>query len=327
MPKEPKITLLGGGTGSYELLIGLKAWTPHITAVVNMCDDGGSTGRLRADYGVMPPGDVRQCLAALAADEELARAFSFRFHGGELGGHALGNVLLAGLEKQRGNFIDAVRVVSRWLRCQGQAVPVTADNHVLVMKDGEAIIRGQEQVRLHIVTDRAPSVWLEPEVDILPEAARAIREADMVVLAPGGLNWTLLPICAVRGVAEALRDAPGKVVLVTNIMNRPEQHQGWHVADYVRAFEKYLGRGVIDVVLYNTGMVEPERIKNYATAGEEPVRVSPEEFANLQTLNVGADIVATMPAQQDTADNAVLRTLIRHDSTQTAAALRRIFES
>ena len=321
----PRIVLLGGGTGSYELLLGLKELTPHITAVVNMCDDGGSTGRLRRDYNVSPPGDVRQCLAALATNSDAERLFSHRFDGGDLGGHAAGNIILAALELQSGSFMQAVDVVSKMLGCIGRVLPVTNTKHILAMQDGEMIIKGQESVRLHHTKDQV-RVWLEPHVEINHLVRDAILEADMVIIAPGGLNWTLLPLCAVGGVQESLQQTKGQVVCVTNLMNRPEQHKDWHVVDYVLEFNKYIGEGTIDTVVYHNGSIPTELIDQYATAGEGQVRIDAERFSELGIDSVGADLAAGSPKGFDPADEVIDRTHIRHDGRKTADTILRILE-
>lgn len=322
MEEAPRVVLLGGGTGSYELLLGLKEWTPHLTAVVNMCDDGGSTGRLRADYGVMPPGDIRQCLTALAGDDVLARAFSHRFLDGDLAGHAAGNLLLAALELETGDFSVAVQKAADMLKCTGEILPVTLTNHTLVMQDGETIIRGQERVRLHGIDHGPTKVWLEPAAVVTPEVRGAIARADVVILAPGGLNWTLLPICVVDGVAEALQNTKAQVVCVANLMNRPEQHAGWHVVDYVREFQKYVGETTIDTVVYNTQAVTGTLLERYQAVGEEPVGILPERFREVMVRCVGADLLAHVAAEQNPADRAVPRARIRHDGHKTTTAIR-----
>lgn len=326
MDNAPKIVLLGGGTGSYELLLGLKTLTPNLTAVVNMCDDGGSTGRLRRDYGVLPPGDVRQCLTALSRKPEIAQLFSYRFDAGELTGHPVGNLLLAALEREQGDFQAAIDIASRLLDTSGRVLPVTLTNHQLVMQDGDAVIRGQEAVRLHKIMNRqAVKLSLEPAAHLNPEAAQAIARADWVIIAPGGLYWTLLPMFAVNGVPEALQTTPARVICVADLMNRPEQHLGWHIADYVQAMEEYLSTEVIDTVLYNTQPIAPDMLERYAAGGEEPADVSPARFSELRAEAIGAQLVADIPAAQDPADTGVARTLIRHDSAKTAAALQQLF--
>lgn len=324
--QTPHVVLLGGGTGSYELLLGLKAWTPHITAIVNMCDDGGSTGRLRRDYDVLPPGDVRQCLAALSTRSDMAELFSYRFDGGELGGHAVGNILLAALELQNGSFTRAIEQASRMLGVTGSVLPVTLEKHALVMQDGDLAVRGQEAVREHTI--RNPGnvrLYCDPAAAISPAAVKAIAEADLVIIAPGGLYWTLLPMCTVDGLADALREARAKKICVTNLMNRPEQHRGWHVVDYVKAFQTYLGEGVIDTVLYNTEAVSPDLLERYASEGEAIVDTEPERFTEVTAQFVGAELVAAAPALLNPADTQIARTRIRHDGTKTTAAIRKVF--
>lgn len=320
-----KIVLLGGGTGSFELLLGLKELTPDITAVVNMCDDGGSTGRLRAEYGVLPPGDVRQCLVALGRDQEQADLFSYRFDKGSLAGHAAGNLILAALEIEHNCFAVAVEIASHMLAVTGRVVPVSLESHGLVMQDGAKTIRGQEAVRLHTTSNRDVVVKLEPVARLNPLAARAIHDADIVVIAPGGLYWTLLPMCAVQGVSEALQTTTATVFCVANLMNRPEQHQDWHVVDYIREFERYIGEGTIDTVLYNTQPMSPELLANYAMAHEAPVATNAARFSELQTSAIGAELIADAPARQDAADHAIRRTLIRHDGRKVAKEIIRLY--
>lgn len=316
-----KVVVIGGGTGSHEVLAGLKNVTNDITALVNMCDDGGSTGRLRHDYDVMPPGDLRQCLVALANDTVAAGLFAYRFEGGELAGHPAGNIALAALEKQHG-IVAAVEVAGRMLDIAGRVLPATITQHQLVMQDGNETIRGQEAVRLHVIHEKSVDLHLEPNAALHPEAAQAISEADIVVIAPGGLYWTLLPVLSLEGMAEALQQTPGKVICVVDLMNRPEQHQGWHVVDYVKAMGKLIGEDTIDTVLYNNRPITEELRLRYATAGEMPVGIASERFSELNAVSVGADLVAVAPDGQDKADTAIRRTLIRHDGIKTAAAIQ-----
>lgn len=318
---QPRIVLIGGGTGSYEVLLGVRGLTEDVTAVVNMCDDGGSTGRLRHDYGVMPPGDLRQCLVALANNPEAARLFAHRFDGGELGGHPVGNIMLAALEQQHG-IVAAVDIAGHMLNITGRVVPATTTQHQLVMQDGNDVIRGQESVRLHVIHEKSVDLYLEPQAALHPEANRAIADADMVIIAPGGLYWTLLPVLSVDGMAEALQQTTAKVVCVVDLMNRPEQHQGWHVVDYVAEMEKHIGKGTIDTVLYNNHPISEELRLQYASAGEMPVEISSERFSELSADAIGADLVADTPKAQDEADTAIRRTLIRHDGLKTAAVLQ-----
>ena len=326
--KGPNIVLLGGGTGSYELLLGLKNITANITAVVNMCDNGGSTGVLRRDYGVLPPGDVRQCLVALSKNETLAQSWNYRFAGGALSGHPLGNIILSGLELKLGSFEKAVTVAGKMLDIHGAVLPVSTTKHQLILHDGSQEVYGQETVRLHKV--RYPDevrLSLAPATQLNPAARAAITEADMVIIAPGGLYWTLVPLCLVEGVADALQQTKAKVVCVANLMNRPEQHLDWHVMEYVRELERYIGDGVINTVIYNTQPIPEHHQSRYALQGEMPVHTDAAGFEGAQADTVGAALVADYIRSQDPTDQAIERSHIRHDGQKVATEIKKLLET
>jgi uncharacterized cofD-like protein len=323
----PNIVLIGGGTGSFTLLQGLKQLTPHITAIVNMSDDGGSTGTLRDELGVLPPGDIRQCLVALSDQKEARDLFSYRFPGGSFRGQSLGNMILSGLELQYGSLEEAIRIASKLLDITGQVVPVTLTKHNLMLKDGRKTVRGQDRVSNHrLKHPENHRLWLEPAASINPLATRAIAEADLVVIAPGRFYGSLLPIFLVDGVAQALQSTPAPVVSVTNLMNNQFQTEGWHVADYVRGLEYYLGAGTIDTVLYNSEPVSDELLKRYAQEGEYPVRTEPSGFVDLGVQTIGVPLVAKDIYQQDPADTMIRRTLIRHDPEAVVGELRKLLQ-
>lgn len=309
-----KLVVLGGGTGSFVVLQGLKQLASDISAVVNMCDDGGSTGVLRDELGVLPPGDARQCLVALSDSSEIRDLFSYRFSDGRLEGQSLGNIILSGLELQHGSFEKAIEVASRVLRIRGQVVPVVLGNHQLVLRDGDRTIEGQFAIKTCQIEhpDKA-RISLEPVSTLNPVAEQAIRSADVVVLAPGDLYSSLLPVFSTPGMAEALSETNAKVVMLANLVNKPGQTDGWHVADYVRKVEEYIGEGNIDIVLYNNAVIAEDLLQKYAADGELPVDTDPARFAELTTRAVGADLLSDTITQSDPADKSVPRTLIRHD--------------
>jgi uncharacterized cofD-like protein len=319
--QQSKIVLLGGGTGSFTLLQGLKKLTPRLTAIVNMSDDGGSTGVLRDELGVLPPGDVRQCLVALSDTPEVRDLFSYRFAHGRLRGQSLGNIILSGLELQYGNFEEAIRIASELLDLEGAVVPVTLTKHRLMLRDGLRIVRGQDRINKYRIKRANHRLWLSPVAHINPAAEAAILQADLVVLAPGGFYGSLLPICNVTGVPQALRRTPAQVVSVTNLVNKPGQTDDWHVADYVRHLEACLGEGVIDTVLYNSQPITERLLTRYAAEGEFPVRTDRAGFAGLHARAVGSRLVSRDIAEQDPADRAIRRTLIRHDAGRVCAEL------
>ena len=223
---DPKIVVIGGGTGSFTLLSALKEHTKNLTAVVNMVDDGGSTGKLRDEMGVLPPGDVRQCLVALSdAPEYLRELFNFRFGDGDLAGHSFGNLFIAALEQMNDSFADSIEHVSKILNVQGRVLPVTLEDTKLEMDLNGEHYTGQvtvETTEFDGSKDR-PLMMLTPDARLNPEADAAIREADLVVIAPGNLYSSLIPALLTKGMNEALRDCDGHVVMVANLVNKRTQ--------------------------------------------------------------------------------------------------------
>jgi uncharacterized cofD-like protein len=326
MQHRPKVVLLGGGTGSFTLLQGIKRFTPNVTAIVNMSDDGGSTGTLRDELGVLPPGDIRQCLVALSDQKEARDLFSYRFPSGTFRGQSLGNMILSGLELQYGDLEAAIRIAGSMLDITGKVVPVTLQKHNLLLRDGRKIIRGQDRVSNHTIKHATYKLWLDPVSNINPQANVAIMEADVVLIAPGNFFGSLLPICLVERVAEALQMTTAPVISITNLVNKPNQCPDWHVVDYVQHLEAYLGKGVIDTVLYNTQHISDDLLQRYAAEGEFPVRTDPDRFAELQATAIGVPLVAKEIATQDPADHMIRRTLIRHDPEAVVSELIRLLK-
>jgi uncharacterized cofD-like protein len=321
----PNIAVIGGGTGSFTLLHELKGFTPNISAIVNMSDDGGSSGKLRDELGVLPPGDIRQCLVALSDLPEVRDLFSYRFDDGPFEGHSTGNIILSALELQYGNFSKALKVASSILQITGQVIPVTLENHTLVMKDGEEEVRGEYIIGHRAFQNSDAYVQLDPPSPITPEAAEAIQAADMVVVAPGNLFGSLLPALAVEGMQEVLAASPAKKIVVSNLVTKPGQTDGWHVVDYVNTLEKYMGKDVVDVVLYNNHLPSVELLDKYAAKGEFPVDIAEERFSEIRAQAIGDNLVSDTIATQQSSDKAIHRTLIRHNAHTVGRKLMSIF--
>lgn len=268
----PRVVAIGGGTGLSTLLRGLKHLTPWITAVVTVSDDGGSSGRLRDELGVLPPGDIRGCLVALADDESLLGAlFSHRFATGALAGHSFGNLFLAALAEVTGDFDRAVKESSKVLAITGTVLPsTTADVRLhAVLSDGRHLV-GESSIGRAPVSVRR--VWLEPEgASALPLALERIAEADIVVLGPGSLFTSVLPNLLVGGVREALAATAATIVYVVNVMTQPGETAGFSGPDHVRALVHHLGQGVLDTVLVNSAPVPADLLERYLGQGSEPV--------------------------------------------------------
>lgn len=310
---SPKIAMIGGGSGTSTLLPELVQYTPEITAIVNMSDDGGSSGKLRDAYGVMPPGDMRQCLAALSSDPDMRDRFKYRYTDGELAGHAVGNLILSRMELDHG-LDEAVRKVSGMLQITGKVVPITLDAHELVMEDGDEVIRGEFAVAYRQIADHGSPLYLEPRAMVHPEAEAAIHQADLVVIAPGNLYGSLLPALAVDGVAQALQQTSARKLVVANLLNTPLQTPGWHVVDYIQRLEAVVGEGVIDDVLYNNQRPDERLLRAATKPGEQPVHIHPERFDEIAARGHGDMLLAGEVYTPDAGDKAVPRSQIRHDA-------------
>lgn len=317
-----KIAVIGGGTGSFTLLTGLKNYSSKIAALVNMADDGGSTGKLRDELGALPPGDIRQCLVALSRTPEMRDLFSYRFSGGSLEGHAFGNLFITALEKMTGDFGRAVELASEVLNVAGTVEPVTLTDVKLVLEqDNAPNIVGEYKIAHQKFLGARPNLRLEPMAVANPKAVAAIRESDMVVVAPGNLYGSLAPALIVPGIAEALRETDALKVYVCNLVTKPGQTDGFKVVDYAREIERLAGGSFLDVVLFNNEMPSRELLDKYAKEGEEYVLPGEADGESYDILgaNLISDVIWSNPNKSDPIAEA--RTLIRHNPDVVAKAL------
>lgn len=310
MKAEPKIVTIGGGTGSFNILQGLKEISSDITAIISMVDDGGSTGVLRDELGVLPPGDVRQALVALSQSTDLTRKlFNYRFEEGSFKGHSFGNVFISSLEKITGSFGEAVAATGKVLNIKGKVVPVTLDDIRLVLKfpDGKEI-EGEHLVdELPFPGAQKPEVFVRPESKINPDADKAIRQADIIVVVPGTLHASLLPNFVVSGVRDALEATNAKVVYLCNLVTNKGQTDTYKVHDFASEIEEYTGP-ILDYVLYNTEQPSQELLDKYAKVGEYGVGVDQNALDQAHYTAIGTDLVA----EPENADSKG-RMYIRHD--------------
>jgi uncharacterized cofD-like protein len=323
--KNPKIVVIGGGTGSFTVLSGLKQYTPNITAVVNMSDDGGSSGELRDELGVLPPGDVRQCLVALSDNDVLRRIFEYRLKGyqGKLENHPLGNILLSGIEQMTGNFEEATDVLGQLLNIKGRVVPVTTIQAKLyARRSNGTVINGEETIgHMNFGTER-PDIWLEPEAHITKSALTAIEDADIVVIAPGNLYGSLAPALVVNGVKDALLATRAKCVYVSNLVTKPDQTEGFMVHDFADEIERFIGAEVLDFVLYNTDEPPPSLLSKYTRDGEHVLEFDLQRLASKPYRAIGLPLIAKEPVTHSENDRLrSRRTLIRHDSQVLATEI------
>ena len=318
-----KVVVIGGGTGNFVVLSGLKNYPVELSAIVSMADDGGLTGILRDALGVLPPGDVRQCLVALSDSSRLMRnLMNYRFENGGLGGHSFGNLFLSALEKVTGSFEKAVEEMSRIMSIKGKVIPVTTHQVRLkmILNSGK-VLEGEGQIFTSTEIEKGfSSIFLEPIPDVNRKAIDEIMNADLVVVGPGGLYTSLIPNLLVEGVSRALRETKAKKVFIVNLMNRRGQTNGFTVGHYIREMKRFTGVDVFDYILVNNGKPKKELIEKYAQEGE---MVQNDIAADSRLIL--ADLLSEVKSEyQDTDVLAKHRAFIRHDSGKLAKELMQI---
>ncbi len=322
--KQPKVVVIGGGTGSFTLLSSLKSHVDDLTALVNMSDDGGSTGILRDELGVLPPGDIRQCLVALSDSPKLRELFTYRFEEGSLKGHSFGNLFLSAVEKMTDNFEEAVSIASDVLRIHGKVVPMTLTNAHLVLRDpkgGE--VRGEYKIgNMDFSGYTRPDISLDPQAVITDSARLAIGAADIIVIAPGNLYGSLAPALVVGGVKEALQSTSAKIAYVCNLVTKPNQTDGFLVHDYVDEIERFIGAQVVDYVLYNTETPNKDLIEKYTHDQEKIIQYDLDVMQQSHYEAIGLPLVAQEAIKHSSHDAiATSRSLIRHDAEAVSRQL------
>ncbi len=320
-PALKKIVVVGGGTGNFVVLKGLKKYPVDLTAIVSMADDGGSTGILRDELGVLPPGDVRQCLVALSNSSRLMRSLmNYRFENGGLGGHSFGNLLLSALEKVAGSFEKAVEEAGKILYIKGKVIPVTMHQTRLKMVlDDQRVLEGEKEIYLSQEIDRGyKTIYLEPYPKVNPRVLEEIESADLVVIGPGGLHTSLIPNMLVEGVCDAICNSRAIKVFVVNLMNRKGQTTRYKTSDYLHELIRFLGKDPFDHILVNVQKPPRTLIEVYANEGDLVENDLEDErviFANMLGGLRGEPKYDLMK-----------RSLIRHDPKKLAQELMKIVD-
>ncbi|OOE14283.1 gluconeogenesis factor YvcK family protein [Fictibacillus arsenicus] len=315
MKKQPKVVVLGGGTGLSVLLRGLKHYPVDITAIVTVADDGGSSGRLRRDYDMPPPGDVRNVIAALSEVEPLVeKMFQHRFKVGDgITGHSLGNLLLAAMHDITGDFLTGIRELSRVLNVRGQVLPAAKNSIILSaeLEDG-TIVQGESKIPLS--NKKIRRVFLNDElIEPLRESVKAIQEADLIVIGPGSLYTSILPNLLVGGISKAIREATAPRVYVCNVMTQPGETTDYTAGDHIQALIDHVGHKFIDVVIVNNETIPSEFLDLYLEEGASQVLFDEER---LKSFGIGL-----------VCDNIIqYGTLVRHDARRVSDLLLGLIE-
>jgi uncharacterized cofD-like protein len=332
--KKKKVVVVGGGTGTHTVLRGLRHYSDEldITAIVSMADTGGSTGRLRDEFGLLPIGDVRNALTALAGESDedellLRQLFLYRFARGEgLSGHNFGNLFLTALTDILGSEEKAIEAAAKILRVEGRVLPVTTDDVQLVAEfsDGQVVL-GQEEIEYAKAAageSRIVSLWLTPAAALSPAAENALLEADLVVFGPGDLYTSILANCVVDGFVDTLHASKAKLVYVCNLMSKSGQTTGMHAAEHLAELIKHLGTQ-IDVAIVNTEPIDTELQALYEAEGDHPII---NNCVGDTCLIVATPLLSGEPVIKQTGD-IVKRSLVRHDSHKLAAAIKQVADT
>lgn len=309
-----KIVVIGGGTGVFTVLSGLKKYFDDLTAIVTMADDGGSTGILREEFGILPPGDIRRALIALSSSDNkmLSQLFNYRFQEGSgLSGHSFGNLMITAVERITGDFSSAINEVGKMLSVKGKVMPVTLKKPTLVarLENGD-LIKGEANIDVpkHDAHLRINDIWLEPKVSINPKARKAILSADAIIIGPGDLYTSLIPNLLVGGMKESLKKAKGKKIYFVNLMTKFGETNGFRASDFVNVVERYLGKDILDYVVANKTRPSPMRFRPYAE--EKAEFVDPElQISGEKTTPILANLIRRYG-------------FIRHDSEKLAQIVK-----
>ncbi len=273
------ITTIGGGTGTFNVLSGLgKNKKLNLAAIVTVADSGGSTGELRDEFGILPPGDVRRAIVALSEDTEVVRRlFEYRFkEGRSIAGHTVGNLLLTALSDIMGDFERGIEELSEMFNVHGKVIPVTLDNVSLgvTLENGDQIV-GETDIDIpkHDASIPIKDAFLLGGGCLNPRAKEAIENSDYVIIGPGDLYTSIVPNLLCTGMVDAIRNAKAKIIYVCNVMTKHGETDGFFVEDFVRVLEQYIGAGRIDYVLVNTGELRADLLLKYEAEGKTPVRL------------------------------------------------------
>ncbi|MBQ9404858.1 MAG: uridine diphosphate-N-acetylglucosamine-binding protein YvcK [Synergistaceae bacterium] len=317
----PYILAIGGGTGLSTLLRGIKAFTRNITAVVAVTDEGGSSGRLRNEWGMLPPGDVRNCIVALAEnDNELKRILDFRFDRGELSGHSLGNLLLLAVTEMCGDFSKAVEQMNHLLSIRGRVLPVTTEGITLMGRTHEGLkVKGELEISEH--GSSLKEIWLEP-VNAKPirEVIDAVDDSDVILLGPGSLFTSVIPNLLLPDFAAKIRSSEVPKIYICNLMTQPEETQGMNVVQHLKWVSAALGC-VPDFVIVNSDPIPDDIIEAYKLEGASPLYLDyhqREEIKNMGCLCVEAPTASVFESEKE-------GRVLRHDSQKLASVIFKVF--
>lgn len=310
----PKIVVIGGGTGLSTMLRGLKLYTNNITAIVTVGDDGGGSGKLRADLGMLPPGDIRNCILALADTEPIMEdLLQYRFTEGTLRGQSFGNLFLAAMDGISDNFEAAVQKMSSVLAVTGKVLPVTLDDMKLIAElENGNIVEGESIIPDEVIKQKSKikNLKIEPEkAKPLLDALMAISEADAIVMGPGSLYTSIIPNLLVEDIAECINKSDAIKIYISNVMTQPGETDDFTVSDHIKTLMKYSGKNSVEYVIANNGTIPKDIEERYLSEGSKLVELDYDNIKDLGVKVVETDLVK------------ITKGYVKHDSEYLAQVL------
>lgn len=319
-----KVTVLGGGTGTFVVLSSLKKHNLDIGVIVTMMDSGGSTGRLRDQLGVLPPGDLRQCLVALSEAPELWRKlFLYRFENGDLKGHNFGNIFLSALEKVSSNYNDVLESASYVLHTKGKVIPITFEKtHLCVEYESGHKIKGEGNIdEDNPERSRVVRVYLEPEVSSNPEATDRLKESDYIIIGPGDLYTSIAPVLITKGIQDVIKNGQAKIIYNLNLMTKSGQTTDYTAKDHVEDITKLIGKQP-DYVIVNNGAI-PDDIMKWYSEHNEKVVINDLHTNGFPGTIIEEDLIDRHQFSKPSGD-VLTRSILRHDSEKLTNILMKI---
>lgn len=319
-----RVTVIGGGTGTFVVLSGLKQYPIDLGVIVTMMDSGGSTGRLRDQLGVLPPGDLRQCLVALSEASLLWRKlFLYRFESGDLEGHNFGNLFLSALEKVSSNYDEVIETASYVLKTKGHVMPVTFEKtHLCVKYENGTILKGENNIEENTQErNRIEKAFLQPDVKPNKKSIEQIKRSDMVIVGPGDLYTSIIPVLLVKGIKQSLLSTKAKIVFIMNLMTKSGQTNNYSAANHLHDLEFYLGKK-IDTIIINNGKIPYEILKWYKEHNEKVVDNDLTENHFKGTI-LEENLIDTHRFEKNISDT-LTRSILRHDEEKLAHVLKRL---
>ena len=317
MQTRKRIVVLGGGTGSFVTLYGLKHYPVDLTAIVTMTDSGGSTGKLRDQYGVLPPGDVRQALIALSDSDQIWRElFLYRFENGDFQGHNFGNIFLTVLEKLTQSFEKSIELAQTVLKTRGNVIPVTLEKtHINAKLVDGSIVKTEALIDEKVKRAPIAKLFFNHRAKVNPKAIYHLKRADLIIVAPGDLYTSILPLFTFKEIVRYFKNSKAKKAMILNLMNKLGQTDDFTAVDFLKRYEKSLGADPFDYVIANNATVSPDIAKHYTTFGENEVINDLVSTDKLQVLE--GNLISSTAYQKNRGDK-LSRSVLRHDSTKLA---------